>query len=157
MKQRYIILKDDENEKIIISEFAELYKEVFSLLCEETYEKNSIINAISKGKNQLISTIRTHNFFPPNMQADKIAEAIMILYNSQSIQSTEVFIDDVDHLAKELIELLEEDPIEGEPEELEEIFEESFDENYDGKTPIIGRKPSISIADEEFVDGDEEI
>lgn len=157
MKQKYIILKNDENEKIIISEFAELDKEIFSLLCEETYEKNTIKNAILKGKDELISVIRTHNFFPPSMQADKIAEAIIALYDSQNIQSTEVFIDDADHLAKELIELLDEEPIEGEPEELEEIFDETFDENYDSKTPITGRKQSISIADDEFVDGDEEI
>ncbi len=157
MKQKYIISKDDENKKLIISEYAELDKELFSLLCEETYENNVITNAISKGKDEVISSIRTLNLFPPNLQADKIADAIMLLCDSQNIQSTEVFIDDAEHLAKEYIELLDEEPLEGEPEEIEEIFDETFDENYEGKTPITGRKPSISIADEEFVDGDEEI
>ncbi|MBU3950136.1 MAG: hypothetical protein KJ882_02430 [Proteobacteria bacterium] len=157
MKQKYIILKDDENKKLIISEFAELDKEIFSLLCEETYENTSIMNAISEGKTELIATIRTHNFFPPILQADKIAEAIMVLEDSQSIQSTEVFIDDANHLAKEIIELLDDEPIDGEPEELDEVFDESFDEKYDGKTPITGRKPSISIADDEFVESDEEL
>ena len=157
MKQKYLILKDDENNKLIVSEFAELDKEIFSLLCEETYEKNIINEAILRGKTELVSAIRTHNFFPPILQADKLAEAIKFLYDLQSVQSTEVFFDDTDHLAKEYVELLEDEPIDEEPEELEEIFDETFDEKYDGKTPITGRKPSISIADDEFVESDEEL
>lgn len=157
MKQKYIIAKDDENKNFIISEYAELDKEIFSMLCEETYAMITIKDAISIGKDELIAAIRTHNFFPPVLQAEKIAEAVLALYDSQNIQSTEVLFDDANHLTKEVIELLDDEPIDGEPEEIEEIFDESFDEKYDGKTPITGRKPSISIADDEFVDTDEDI
>lgn len=159
MKQKYMILKDDENSKLIIREMAELDKEIFSVLCEETYEKNKIRQAIQKGKDELISALRTHNFYPPGLQADKIAAALMNIYSSGSPQSVEVFIDDAEHLTKEPIEILTaEEPIESETEEIEEIFEESFNDNYEGgKAPINNLKSSISIAEDEFVDNDEEI
>lgn len=158
MKQKYMILKDDENGKLIIRELAELDKEIFSLLCEETYEKNRIKNAISKGKEELISALRTHNFYPPGLQAGKIAEAVMTIYSSGSAKPVEVYIDDAEHLAKEPIEILADEPIESETEEVGEIFEESFNDNYEGgKAPINNLKSSIAIAEDEFVDNDEEI
>ena len=157
MKQKYMILKDDENSKLIIREFAELDKEIFSLLCEETYEKTNIKHAVLNGKDELISTLRTHNFFPPSLHADKIAEAVMTIYDSGSTQPVELYIDDADYLAKEPIELIADEPIESEPEEIDEILGESFDENYEGKAPINNLKSSIIIAEDEFVDSDEEI
>ena len=158
MKQKYLILKDDENGKIIIRELAELDKEMFSMLCEEKYEKNKIKQAIQKGKEELISVLRTHNFYPPALQAGRIAEAVMTIYSSASAQPIEVYIDDADHLAKEPIEIVADEPIESETEEIEEIFEESFDDNYEGgKAPINNIKSSIAIAEDEFVDNEEEI
>jgi len=157
MKQKYMILKDDENSKLIIRELAELDKEMFSVLCEETYEKSKIKHAIQKGKEELISALRTHNFYPPGLQAGKIAEAVMTIYSSGKAQSVEVYIDDAEHLAKEPIEILADEPIESETEEVE-IFEESFDDNFEsGKAPINNLKSSIAIAEDEFVDNDEEI
>ena len=158
MKQKYLILKHDENGKLIISELAELDKEMFSVLCEETYEKNKIKHAIQKGKEELISALRTHNFYPPGLQAVKIAEAVATIYRPGSSQQVEVYIDDAEHLTKEPIEIIAEEPIESETEEIEELFEESFDDNYEGgKAPINNLKSSISIAEDEFVDNDEEI
>jgi len=135
MKQKYMILKDDENRKVIIRE----------------------IDEIQKGKEELISALRTHNFYPPGLQAGKIAEAVMTIYSSGKAQSVEVYIDDAEHLAKEPIEILADEPIESETEEVE-IFEESFDDNFEsGKAPINNLKSSIAIAEDEFVDNDEEI
>jgi hypothetical protein len=37
MKQKYEILKDEDNKRLIIREYAELDKDVMSLLCEESY------------------------------------------------------------------------------------------------------------------------
>ena len=38
MKQKYLILNDKKNKQIKIQEFAELNKQMLSLLCEETYD-----------------------------------------------------------------------------------------------------------------------
>ena len=58
MRQKYMILKDDENGKLIIRELAELDKEMFSMLCEETYEKNKIKHDVTntKIKNKIENT-----------------------------------------------------------------------------------------------------
>jgi hypothetical protein len=56
MKQKYLILKNDEKNELTIQEFAELEKhDEYTLLCEETYNGGTITSAISKGKEALIS------------------------------------------------------------------------------------------------------
>jgi hypothetical protein len=59
MKQKYLILKNDEKTKLIIREFAELDKEIFTFLCEETFDDESVTSAIAIGKDALIATLRT--------------------------------------------------------------------------------------------------
>ena len=157
MKQKYAILKDDENKRLIIREYAELDKEIYSLLCEETYEDSNVKQAISGGKEVLIAALRTNNFYPPILQADKISDAVMAVYASGNAQPVEIYIDDIEHLAKEPIELLTDDTVESESEEIDEIFEESFEENYEGKGSMDKLKTSIKIAEDEFVDNEEDL
>ncbi|MFO7665507.1 MAG: hypothetical protein R6V76_02680 [Desulfobacterales bacterium] len=157
MKQKYAIIKDDENKKLIIREYAELDKEIYSLLCEETYGDSDVKQAISGGKEVLIAALRTNNFYPPILQADKISDAVIAVYASGKPQPVEIYIDDIEHLAKEPIELLTDDTIESESEEIDEIFEESFEENYEGKGSMDKLKTSIKIAEDEFVDNEEDL
>lgn len=157
MKQKYVILKDDENDRLIIREYAELDKEIYSLLCEETYGVSNIKQAISGGKEVLISALRTNNFYPPILQADKISDAVTAVYASGNTQPVEIYIDDIEHLAKEPIEILTDETIESETEEIDEIFEESFEENYEGKGSMDKLKTSIKIAEDEFVDNEEDL
>ena len=53
MRQKYEIVRDDDNKRLIIREFAELDKDVMSLLCEETYDKKSIKSAMTLGRDAL--------------------------------------------------------------------------------------------------------
>ena len=80
MKQKYLILNDRENQQFKIQEFAELNKEMLSLLCEEAYGYQTIKSAISNGKEELISALRTNNMYPPGIYAEKIADAVIKLY-----------------------------------------------------------------------------
>ena len=50
MKQKYTIMISDDNSKLVIHEFAELDKDVMSLLCEESYDFKTIKSAIKNGK-----------------------------------------------------------------------------------------------------------
>jgi len=157
MKQKYVILKDAEKKNLIIREHAELDKEIYSLLCEETYGDSNVMKAISGGKEVLIAALRTNNFYPPLLQADKISDAVMAVYASGNTQPVEIYIDDIEHLAQEPIELLTDDTIESESEQIDEIFEESFEENYEGKGSMDKLKTSIKIAEDEFVDNEEDL
>ena len=137
MKQKYLILKNDEKNQLTIQEFAEIEKQdEHTLLCEETYSAKDIESAISKGKEALISALRTVNLYPPGLSVGKIAEAVMTLYNSAHEQSIELFIDDRDFLLKDRkksqdVVAIEDEPdefdktLEQEPEELDELLEDN--------------------------------
>ena len=121
MKQKYLILKNDEKNELTIQEFAELEKKhEYTLLCEETYSAKAIESAISKGKEALISALRTVNLYPPGLSVGKIAEAVVKLYNSTRDQSVELFIDDKDFLLKDSKKSEDVDAIEDEPDEFDE-------------------------------------
>ena len=120
MKQKYLILKNDDTNKLIIREFAELEHDVYSLACEETYDGDVIKSAITSGKEVLISTLRTTNLYPPGSYAEKIAESVINLYSSESDQSQELFFDDKDYISKEWKKPKKLDDVEDEPGEFDE-------------------------------------
>ncbi len=108
MRQKYVISRDVAKNKLKIREYeiidknmkkvasSILHKGSFSFLCEETYESEIIVSSISKGMNALVAILRTHNIFPIEPYATKIAESVMALYNSSKDGSVELFFDDVD-------------------------------------------------------------
>lgn len=108
MRQKYVISRDDSENKLTIREYAVIDKNLkkvassmlqkgsFSFLCEETYESEIIVSSISKGMNALVAILRTHNIFPIEPYANKIAESVMALYNSSEDDPVELFFDDVD-------------------------------------------------------------
>ena len=129
MKQKYLILKNDEKNQLTIQEFAELEKQnEYTLLCEETYSAEDIESAISKGKEALISALRTVNLYPPGLSVGKIAEAVVKLYNSTRDQSIELFIDDRDFLLKDWKKSEDVDAIEDEPGEFDKTLEQEPEE-----------------------------
>jgi hypothetical protein len=95
MKQKYLILNDPVNKLIKIQEFAELNKEMLSLLCEEAYAYQAIQSAITAGKDELIAALRTNNMYPPGIYAEQIAVAVTNLYQSQKSDLVELFFDDI--------------------------------------------------------------
>jgi hypothetical protein len=129
MKQKYLILKNDEKNELTIQEFSELEKQdEYTLLCEETYSAKAIESAISKGKETLISALRTVNLYPPSLSVGKIAEAVVKLYNSKRDQSVELFIDDRDFISKDWKKSKDVDAIEDEPDEFDETLEHKPEE-----------------------------
>jgi len=137
MKQKYLILKNDEKTKLIIREFAELDKEMFSFLCEETFDDESITSAISMGQDALIATLRTKNLFPIGIYAKEIAAAVTKMYESGNDQSVELVFYDYDLIKKEQEEPAVEDDIEDEVVEIDELLEEDPPTpDYDDKKEI---------------------
>ncbi len=110
MRQKYLLRKDIEKNELTIQEFANLDKELkgrefikidketFSLLCEETYDGKKMRSAIKKGKETLVSELRTENMFPIGLYVDKIAESVMELYESKNADSYELLFDDKEFL-----------------------------------------------------------
>ena len=108
MRQKYVISREGAKHGLKIREYAIIEKNLnkvaspllkkgnFSFLCEETYESEIIVKSIAKGMSALVATLRTHNIFPIEPYARKIAESVITLYNTTKDGSVELFFDDID-------------------------------------------------------------
>ncbi|CAB1078944.1 hypothetical protein D1AOALGA4SA_6663 [Olavius algarvensis Delta 1 endosymbiont] len=155
MKQKYLILNDKKNKQIKIQEFAELNKQMLSLLCEEAYDYATIKAAISAGKDELVDALRTNNMYPPGIYAEQIADAVVDLHKSQDQESVELFFDDINLLTKNKPAVKPAKPVEDEPEELDDMLEDDYDESYSEKEEINKINSSLKIADENYADSDD--
>jgi hypothetical protein len=159
MKQKYTIIKDSKNKQLIIREFAELDKEILSLLCEETYEQKAILAAIKSGKENLISALRTNNLYPPGIYAEKIADAVKALYATRGKDSEDLFFDDLELLshAKEPQSRPAAEPDEEQDEDMDELLEDDFESDFDENDDQIKKlDSSLKIADDDYGDTTDE-
>ena len=131
MKQKYLILNNDDQKELIIREFAALDdKEALLLLGEGKYDVKDINSAIKKGKKALIFLLRTEKLYPPSLYADKIADSVISM-SGEKKQSIELLFDDIDLLTKKKKEPEPLKNMEKEANEIDEVVEEKFDdENY---------------------------
>lgn len=154
MKQKYTILKDENTDGLTIKEHAELSKDLFSLICEETYEAEAIKEAIGKNKIALIDTLRTPNLYPISEYIDKIAEKVEMLYSSSGSPAetgpVELVFDDVELFRKEVAP---EEVVSDESVEIEDLLEddtedEVADTEKDVPTPSLNTPDEDSPADD---------
>ena len=124
MKQKYLISKESDQKKLVIKEFAELDKEMLSLLCEEEYDNTIIKSAISKGKEALISVLRTNNMYPPSVYAEKIAQTVIDIFGSKGSQSVEIAFNDVDLIIKEQALSAELDETENTVDDIDKLIDD---------------------------------
>lgn len=159
MRQKYVILKDNDKNELRIQEFAELDKEILSLLCEESYS-NDIINPAAKaGKLSLIRALRTQNMYPPGIYADKIADAVMMLMSPKNTEtSAEVFLNDMDYVNKARIETEIVENMDEEAADIDDLLvDDTMDEEFSDEEDInISPNSSIKIADDDALDIEED-
>ncbi len=155
MKQKYLILNDKENKQIKIQEFAELNKQMLSLLCEEAYDYKTIKSAISAGKDELIAALRTNNMYPPGIYAEQIADAVISLHKSKKKESVELFFDDVNLLTKSRATIKVTEQVEDESADLDDMLEDDYEDSYDEKDELKKIDSSLKIVDDNHVDGDD--
>ena len=129
MKQKYTIVRDEDKGGLTIQEHAELSKDLFSMICEESYDGETIQNAIGESKQHLIDTLRTPNLYPISEYIDRIADAVMALYDTGAggeAGPVELIFDDVELFRKEEAseELVSEESV-----EIEDLLEDDTDQN----------------------------
>jgi hypothetical protein len=157
MKQKYEILRDEDNKRLIIREYAELDKDVMSLLCEESYDKKAVKSAMGAGRESLITALRTKNLYPPGMYAGKIADKVMELYGSKGKTSEEIVFDDLEFLARGHEAAEAAVSYEGEPGEIDELLDVGMEEEkFEEGDEVKKLDSSLKIEDDEFSDIDEE-
>lgn len=157
MKQKYEILKDDDNKRVIIREFAELDKDNMSLLCEESYDRKVVKSAMGAGRDALIAALRTKNLYPPGMYAGKIAEKVIELLGARGKVSDELVFDDIEFLSREHEPAEAAKSYEGEPGEIDELLDVGLDDDkFEESDEIKKIDTTLKIEDDEFSDIEDE-
>jgi hypothetical protein len=159
MKQKYAIIRDDDQSRIIIREYAELDKEMMSLLCEETYSQEKISAACKTGHQAVIDAIRTNNMYPPTVYAEPIAQAIQGLFSEEGKLSAELFFDDKDIFVKDVEPVKEEDTEEEIDEDVEvdvdDLLDDGIEDDFDDDEVLKDLKSSLQVADDDAADIEE--
>ncbi len=152
MKQKYVVLLDNEAGKLSIQEYAELDKEMLSLLCEETYDAKAIKAAMDKDRNALIQALRTHNMYPPGMYTERIADAIVDMFRPGANSSAELFFEEREMFSPMAEEVRKEPDDEDEEEasmDVDDLLDDDIDDDFEEKGLIKDLKKSIQISDED--------
>ncbi len=153
MKQKYAIIRDDDQMKLVVREYAELDKEMMSLLCEETYDQEIIASAVQNGRQAVIDAIRTNNMYPPTIFAEPIAKAIEGLFGEGGNSSAELFFDDKEFFIKEA-EVAAAEPVEDVDEEVavDDLLEDDIDDDFGDDEVLTDLKSSLQVADDDSND-----
>jgi len=111
MRQKYIISQEGSQHDFKIREYAIIDKnlrnvassllrqEDYEFLCEETYSHAHIERSVSQGRDAVVDVLRTPNLFPIRPYVVKLAEQVMVLFDSAENESVELFFDDTDLVA----------------------------------------------------------
>ncbi len=106
MLQRYDLARNDKVNRFSIKEFAVLetkshkrhdyspVRQDYSLIHEVSYDSDIIRTAIQKGQKELISVLRSGDFFPINPCVEIIADIVTDIFNGSSDTTFEMFFDD---------------------------------------------------------------
>jgi hypothetical protein len=153
MKQKFAIIRNDDQNTLTIREYAELDKEMMSLLCEESYSQDAISSAVQAGHQAVVDALRTNNMYPPTVFADPIARAIEGLFTQDGNMSAELFFDDKELFIKEVEEVVDE------PEEnvkddvdVDELLDDNIEEDFSDDEGINKLKTSLKVAENDDTD-----
>ncbi|WP_319522127.1 hypothetical protein [uncultured Desulfosarcina sp.] len=153
MKQKYVVLLDNGNEKLSIQEYAELDKEMLSLLCEETYDVPAIKAAMDRDRSALIQALRTNNMYPPGAYTERIADAVIEIFQPGANTSAELFFEEREMFDADDEEALEDVGIEDDEDEdmdVDDLLEDDdMDDGFEEKGIIKNLKKNITISDED--------
>jgi len=158
MKQKFVISKSDDKKEFKIEEFAELEKEIMSLMCEEDYSIKDIKAAIAEGKEALVSLLRTKNIFPPSLWIRAIADTVIELHGNKQEQSIEIFFDDKEDKTSAVEPRHKEiEALEDEINEVDEAEPDEFDQLIEGNEKIKDGVIPIKVDEVENEDREEDI
>ncbi len=158
MKQKYVILKNTKKNELIIREFAELNKDAFTLMCEETFHDKLVESAIRKGRQPLIAILRTKNMYPNAIYAAKIAEEVVNLYKSKDADSMELYFDDkeISTEGRDAAEPLDDNESESVEVEIDELLDDDASESTYDDNEIDDITIPIEVVDPDSVNTDDE-
>jgi hypothetical protein len=156
MKQKFVITKNSADGQLLIQEYAELDRDMLSLLCEESYSLEALQSAMKEGTKVLTAFLRTKNLYPPGMYAERLATAVTTLMQDEAQESVEVMINDIELLASEREAAEANSSLEKETADIDELLEDEGKKNFEEDLDIDESKPSFKISEDEVGDVEEQ-
>jgi hypothetical protein len=156
MRQKFVIQKNDQDQTLIVQEYAELDKDILSFICEERHALAKIQAAVGKGREALIAELRTDNMYPPILYAQTIADVIIEKMADAGNGEQEVIFDDSSYITKDLQRSGAAEEIEEEESDIEDLLDDDLDDEYNDKKLMKDFKSSIQIADDDSLDVEED-
>jgi hypothetical protein len=129
MKHRYEIVLGEQGKQLIVREYGELDKGLFTLLHEETFESKKLRGAMKTGREAMVAALRAPHFYPIRFAADKLADAVQRVLRSRKLNELELIVDDAEIFSplSAIPEIEEELQSNGEEEDAGELFLEDDD------------------------------
>lgn len=152
MKQKFAIIRDDDQNNLVVREYAELDKEMMSLLCEETYAIATLQSAMESGSQAVINVLRTNNMYPPTVFAQAIANAVEELLAEGGNSSAELLFDDKELFNIEEEQAPEADEMEVESEEdveVDDLLDDTIDDDFEDEKVLKDLKSSMQAAEDD--------
>jgi hypothetical protein len=148
-----VVLLDNENGKLSIQEYAELDKEMLSLLCEETYDVAPLKAAMDRERSALIQALRTNNMYPPGVYTERIADAVAEMFQPGANTSAELFFEEREMFDAEDEEAPDEAGIDGDDKDemgVDDLLDDDdIDDDFEEKGIIKNLKKNIKISNED--------
>ncbi len=154
MKHKFVLRKDGETGALSIREYAELDKDMFSLVCQASFRAGQLEAAMAQGIEAAIAEMRTENFFPTAHFSEKILQAAVGLVAPDGPDTVEVSCEDAEFLSRDPCEALRFEKLEDD-EELDEFLEDDFSDGFDDGVKSGGLTPAIEVDDDAPLDEDE--
>ncbi len=130
MKQKFTVFRDDDNQEVKITEFAELHTDMYSFIIEKRFPQEAMEAALIQGQTALMSAFRSANFFPPAEVAEKIAQAVAGVFEPDGANALDIYVSDLDSVdenEEDDLDLLgnpEDDELDDESDELDGLLED---------------------------------
>jgi len=144
MKQRFSISRNTGGEQIVIKEYAELDKGVYSLLCEASYAVQAVKAALAKGPWHVITLLRTESFFPTSYFAQKLTASLDDFLQQESGDTIKIEVDDA-----ECIRTLSKVVADEENGRIDDLLDVDADEIIEDDQPVGKLDAPIKIAEDE--------
>ncbi len=144
MKQRFSISRNNGGDEIVIKEYAELDKGVYSLLCEESYAEKSVSAALAKGPEHVITLLRTESFFPASFFTEKLIAALDDYLQRGSSETVKIDADDT-----ECINSISRQVAEEETGGIDDLLDVDTEEIVADNAPVEKLDAPIKIAEDE--------
>lgn len=148
MKQRFSISRNTGGEQIVIKEYAELDKGVYSLLCEESYAVQAVKAALAKGPGHVITLLRTESFFPTSYFTEKLTSSFNDYLQREGDDTLQIEADDAECIRT----LSSKDvPVE-ESGSIDDLLDVEAEEIIEDDQPVGKLEAPIKIAEDETVE-----